>query len=156
MAGKLQNELQKKNGFETLQQEAIISILFTNELFQHRFGQFFREYGINQAQYNILRILKGFGKPVPSREIVKRMIAVVPAITSSINHLEKNGFVVRERSEEDRRVYFITLTALGRKLLLKMAKPNLAMHSQLIGHMTEKQCRQLIDLLENARETLAK
>lgn len=151
MAGKQQKKLRKENDFETQEQETVISILYTNELFQHRFGQLFRKYGINQAQYNLLRILKVEGKPIPSREIVKRMITVVPAITSSINHLEKSGYVIRTRCDEDRRVFFVSLTTAGKKLLKKIAQPNLEMHHSLVGHLTKKQRQQLINLLEIAR-----
>lgn len=151
MAGKQQKELRQENDFETQEQETIVSLLYTNELFQHRFGQFFRKHGINQAQYNVLRILKVEGKPIPSREIVKRMIAVVPAITSSINQLEKSGYVTRQRCDEDRRVFFVSLTTLGKKLLKKIAKPCLEMHHSLVGHLTKKQRQQLINLLEIAR-----
>jgi len=156
MADKLKKELKKRNRFETPQQETVISILFTNELFQHRFGQFFRKHGLNQAQYNLLRILKGEGKPMPSLEIAQRMITVVPAITSSIKSLQKKGYVLRERSDEDRRVFYVSLTPAGEKLLAQMAEPNLAMHNKLVGHMTKKQLTALIDLLEVARGDLKK
>jgi DNA-binding MarR family transcriptional regulator len=156
MAEKLEKALKKRNGFETQQQEAVISILFTNELFQHRFGQFFRKHGLNQAQYNLLRILKGEGKPMRSLEIAQRMITVVPAITSSIKSLQKKGYVLRERSDDDRRVFYVSLTAAGKKLLAKMAAPNLDMHNELVGHMSNKQLVALTNLLEIARGDLKK
>lgn len=78
---KLQNELKKKRPFESLEQEAALNLLRTNDQLQNRFLRLFREYGVTPSQYNILRILRGEGKPMPSLEIGERMIQVVPAMT---------------------------------------------------------------------------
>ena len=151
MAGKLQKDLKKRKGFASPEQEVVISILRTNDQFQYQFGRFFREYGLNQPQYNVLRILHGEGKPLPSLEIASRMITVVPAITALVDKLEKKGYVSRKRCENDRRVWHVSLTAPGKKLLMKMDKPNLGLHSELVSSLTKAECKQLCELLEKAR-----
>ncbi len=78
---RLQDELKKKRPFELAEQEAILNILRTSDLFQNRFGRLLREYDLTQSQYNVLRILRGEGKPMPCLEIGDRMIQVVPAMT---------------------------------------------------------------------------
>ena len=55
------------------------------------------KHGLTPSQYNILRILRGEGKPLPIREIASRIIAVVPGITGLIDRLERAGFVNRLR-----------------------------------------------------------
>lgn len=72
--GQLQRELKKKRPFESPEQEAVLNILRTNDQFQNRFGRLFREYGLTPSQYNVLRILRGEGKPMPCLEIGERMI----------------------------------------------------------------------------------
>ena len=83
MGGNLQREIKKRHPFESPEQEAMLNLVRTNDRFQFRFARLFREYGLTPSQYNVLRILRGEGKPLPCLEIADRMIAAVPAITGS-------------------------------------------------------------------------
>ena len=150
----LQRELKKRQPFEAPEIEAILNILRTSDLFQNRFGRLFREYGLTASQYNVLRILRGEGKPMPSLEIANRMVQVVPAITGLVDRLEKQELVKRERCSEDRRVVYVQLTTKAIKLLKKTDQPDIDMHKQLIGHLTRKELTQLSRLLEKARQSV--
>ncbi|MEO0717132.1 MAG: MarR family transcriptional regulator, partial [Planctomycetota bacterium] len=105
-------------------------------------------------QYNVLRILRGEGKPMPALEVAGRMIQAVPAMTGLIDRLEKQGHVARRRSEEDRRVVFIELTKRGRHTLGKIDEPLSGLHAETLGHMKKKDLTALTGLLENAAEGL--
>ena len=148
---KLQQELKKKGAFESLEQAAMLNMLRTSDQFQNRFGRLFRDHGLTSSQYNILRILRGEGKPLPCLEIADRMIQVVPAITGLIDRLERVELVTRHRCEEDRRVIYIELTAKAKSLLANMDGPVNDLHKQLIGHLTRTELKELIRLLEKAR-----
>lgn len=154
-ANELMRDLKKRRPFESEEQEVVISLLRTNELFQHRFGQLLRGYGLTHPQYNILRILRGAGRELPSLEIAERMISVVPAITNLLDKLEKRGLVRRERCESDRRVWHVHLTPNGAELLKELDEPNLAMHKKLVGHLETAERTQLLALLEKARASVA-
>jgi DNA-binding MarR family transcriptional regulator len=88
-------------------------------------------------------------------EIASRTITVVPGITGLIDRLEKSGFVVRERCKEDRRVIYVALTAKGQETLATLDKPLQELHKKLMGHMTRVELKELIRLLEKAREPLS-
>src|SRR6516225_10189351 len=78
---KLQHELKKKRPFTSSAEEAILNIVRTSDQLQIRFARLLREYGLTSpTQYNILRILRGEGKPLPILEIASRTITVVPGI----------------------------------------------------------------------------
>lgn len=151
---RLQVELKKKQPFEFAEQEAILNILRTSDQFQNRFGRLLREYDLTQSQYNVLRILRGQGKPMPCLEISDRMIQVVPAMTGLLDRLEKQGLVQRERCTEDRRVVYVELTDAARKLLERMDNPVMELHTQLIGHLTQAELKELSRLLEKARASV--
>ena len=151
----LQHETRKRQPFDLPQQEAILSILRTNELFQHRFGQLLREYGITQPQYNALRILRGEGKPLPCLEVANRMIAVVPAITRLIDRLESAGYATKRQCSADRRVWYVEITKKGLTLLRKLDGPMREMYLELGGSLSKRECGQLIKLLEKARSSVS-
>src|SRR5438128_11023570 len=116
-SGKLQRELKKRRPFESPEQEAMLNIVRTGDRLQIHFTRLFREHGLTPSQYNVLRILRGEGKPLPCLEIAERTLTVVPGITGLIDRLEAAGLVERERSASDRRVVFVALTDRARKLL---------------------------------------
>jgi MarR family 2-MHQ and catechol resistance regulon transcriptional repressor len=147
----LQRELKKKRPFDSPEQETALQILRTNDQLQNRLGRFFRSYGLTSSQYNVLRILRGEGKPLPSLEIAERMVQVVPAITGLIDRLEKQDLVARRRCEEDRRVVYVELTAKGEQLLAQIDEPLVALQKELLGHLTRTELGELSRLLEKAR-----
>ena len=69
--------------------------LRTSDQLQIRFTRLFRQYGLTPSQYNILRILRGDGRPLPILEIANRTVTVVPGITGLIDRLEQAQFVRR-------------------------------------------------------------
>ena len=151
----LQQDIKKKQPFASPEQEAVLNILRTNDQYQNRFGRLFRQYGLTSSQYNVLRILRGEGKPMPCLEIGSRMIQVVPAMTGLIDRLEKLEFVRRERCTEDRRVVYIELTDKAATLLDQMDEPVVELEKSLIGHLTRKELKELSRLLEKARQSLS-
>jgi len=151
----LQRDIKKKQPFASPEQEAVLNILRTNDQYQNRLGRLFRQYGLTSSQYNVLRILRGEGKPMPCLEIGSRMIQVVPAMTGLIDRLEKLELVRRERCTEDRRVVYIELTDKAATLLDQMDEPVVELEKSLIGHLTRKELKELSRLLEKARQSLS-
>src|SRR6266852_1141377 len=152
---KLQHELKKKRPFESPEQEAALNVLRTSDQLQIRFARLLRERALTPSQYNILRILRGEGKPLPILEIASRTIAVVPGITGLIDRLEQAGFVNRLRCEKDRRVIYVALTDAGANVLGELDGPLSAVHDKLLGHLSQGELKELIRLLEKARSPWA-
>src|ERR1700722_6815659 len=149
---KLQHELKKKRPFESPQEEALLSVVRTSDQLQIRSARLLREHGLTPSQYNILRILRGEGKPLPILEIASRTITIVPGITGLIDRLEQAGFVNRLRCEKDRRVIYVALTDLGMTTLAKLDGPLGELHHKLMGHLSQADLKELIRLLEKVRE----
>lgn len=152
--GRLQRELKKRRPFASPEQEALLNIARTADRFGICFARLFREYGLTPSQYNVLRILRGEGKPLPILDVADRMLAAVPGITGLIDRLERMGLIARERSTEDRRVVYVTITDAGLDLLGRLDDPEAALHKRLIGHLSPDELRELSRLLEKARQSL--
>lgn len=150
----LQHELGKRQPFATPDQEAVLNLFRTSDRLQHRFARLFAEHGLTASQYNVLRILRGEGKPLQCMEIADRTITAVPGITGLIDRLEKKDppLVRRDRSTADRRVIFVTITAAGLDLLATLDEPVAELHRQVLRHFTPAEVAELNRLLEKARE----
>jgi DNA-binding MarR family transcriptional regulator len=149
---KLQHELKKKHPFESAEQEAALKVVRTSDQLQIRFARLLREHGLTPSQYNVLRILRGEGKPLPILEIASRTITVVPGITGLIDRLEQSGFVNRLRCDKDRRVIYVALTDHAVATLAGLDEPLLALHRKLLGHLSQAELKELIRLLEKLRQ----
>ena len=155
MAGKsLQQELGKKKPFESPEKEAMLNIVRTSDQFQNRFGKLFRSFGLTGSQHNVLRILRGEGRPMRCDEIRQRMIQVVPAMTGLLDRLEKEGFVTRTRCEKDGRVIYVDLTTKAKTVIQKIDGPLTNLYQQCLGHLSQTELKQLSALLEKARQSL--
>ena len=153
MSGDLRRELKKRRPFESPEQETLLNLMRTNDRFQFQFARLFRDHGLTPSQYNVLRILRGEGGPLPCLEIAARMIAAVPGITGLIDRLEATGLVTRERSTEDRRVVYVSITAKALDVLAGLDGPVDVLHKTLVGHLTLDELRELNRLLEKARQS---
>jgi DNA-binding MarR family transcriptional regulator len=75
-------------------------------------------HDITEAQYNVLRILRGALPQGHARcEIASRMLSRAPDLTRLIDRLETRGLVERTRSESDRRQSVTRITRRGLRLL---------------------------------------
>jgi DNA-binding MarR family transcriptional regulator len=150
----LQQEIKKKTPFELPEQEAMLNLLRTADQLQIRFSRLFRQFGLTPQQYNILRILRGEGNPLPILEIAARMITVVPGITGLIDRLETAELVERKRCCEDRRVIYVAITAKATGLLDQIDEPLTALHREVLGHLERDELAEMTRLLEKARASL--
>jgi len=151
---KLQRELKKRRSFANLHQEATLNLLRTADQVQIRFVRLFRQHDLTPAQYNILRILRGEGKPLPILEIASRTVTVVPGITGLIDRLQDAGYVKRIRCEKDRRVIYVAPTQKAEAALAGLDDPVVDLHKELMGHLSDEELNQLVRLLEKVREPL--
>ncbi|OAI39253.1 MarR family transcriptional regulator [Planctomycetaceae bacterium SCGC AG-212-D15] len=154
MPSKLQRELKKRGPFATLAQEVILNLARTSDQLVIRAERLLREHGLTGSQYNVLRILRGEGKPLPILEIGSRMIQIVPGITGLIDRLESAEFVRRERSTEDRRVIFISITKKALEVLAALDQPLIDLEEKLVQCLSVAEQRELIRVLEKVREHL--
>jgi DNA-binding MarR family transcriptional regulator len=155
MSPSLQNELKKRNPFDSVEQEAMLALMRTTDLLENRLARLFREYGLTMTQYNVLRILRGEGKPMPCLEVAERMIQVAPAITRVVDQLLKLELITKTQSSSDRRVFEIELTQAASKLLNDMDKPVLDLHASLLNSVKKSDLRTMIGTLEVIRSTVA-
>jgi DNA-binding MarR family transcriptional regulator len=153
--GRLRAEIKKRNPFESAEQEALLNLMRTSDRFQTSTARLFRKYGLTLSQYNVLRILRGEGKPLPCLEVADRLIAAVPGITGLLDRLEAAGLIGRERSREDRRVVFASVTPKGLDVLGQLDEPLDKQHKRLLGHLSRAELTELSRLLEKARESVA-
>lgn len=152
MSRTLRDELKKRGPFASVEQEATLAIMRTSDLLENRLARLLRDYNLTLTQYNVLRILRGEGKPLPCLEVASRMIQVAPAITRVVDQLLKLELITKTQSEHDRRVFEIELTPAAGRLLKKLDGPVLELHASLLRCVSKTDLKTLIRILEAARD----
>src|SRR5882724_712068 len=156
VAKSIQSEIQQTKPFNTLEEEALVSLQRTADRFHWRMSEMLKAYGISPTQYNALRILRGAKDEGRScSEIAERMINRDPDITRLIDRLERRGLVQRAREEKDRRVVIARITPAGLELLKGLDRPVEELNRKILGHLGNQRLKTLIKLLEMAREQVA-
>ncbi len=153
MARNLQSELKKRNAFQSPEEEATLNILRTGGLLLGSVSQVFKQAGLTNPQYNVLRILRGAGEPgLPCQEVAARMVTREPDVTRLIDRLEQAGWVQRARSSTDRRVVRVAITEPGRELVASLDEPVLEAHRANLGHLTRAELAEISRLMVKARQ----
>lgn len=148
---KLQAELKKRRPFESSAEELHLNLLRTADQIELRLARLFRKYQLTTSQYNILRILRGEGSPLPILEVAARTITVVPGITGLVDRLESAQLVERQRSTEDRRVINVAITPLGLERLAQIDAPLARLHKELAAGLSASAQKELSSSLEAHR-----
>jgi DNA-binding MarR family transcriptional regulator len=154
MTKELREEIQQKQPFRSLEQEAYLSVRRTAALLGDHFDQVLAPFGVTSSQYNVLRILRGAEPNGLCRNDVRdRMLTRMPDMTRLLDRMEKAGLVQRTRSKDDRRQVTTRITDEGIRILDQLDNPVAEEHSRRLGHLTEAQLKDLIELLGQVRES---
>ncbi|GGG90511.1 MarR family winged helix-turn-helix transcriptional regulator [Silvibacterium dinghuense] len=75
--------------------------------------------GLGLTDFMVLEVLLHKG-PMTISQIGSRVLLAAPSMTAAIDRLEREGYVERRNSEEDRRIRRIELTGKGRGFIQKL------------------------------------
>jgi DNA-binding MarR family transcriptional regulator len=152
----IQAEIQQSKPFNSVEDEAVVSLHRTADVVNGRFSDMLKPYGLSPTQFNALRILRGAGDGGRTcSEIAERMINRDPDITRLLDRLERRGLVVRSREGRDRRVIITRINQAGLELLRGLDRPIEEFNRKQMGQLSEQQLRTLVKLLEAVRERAA-
>jgi DNA-binding MarR family transcriptional regulator len=177
MSSKLQREIHKAKPFDSIQQEAFLNVIRTADHLMRQFEELLKPFNLSATQYNVLRILRGMsststanghpnsscdqspaasascqnGGGIPCKMIGEHMLTRDPDITRLLDRLESRSLITRQRDTRDRRIVSTRITPEGLKLLKELDQPVLDFHRRQFVHMPDPKLKDLIDLLESAR-----
>lgn len=133
---------------EPLEQVVYSLLIRTAARLEAELNRVFRPLDLTGATYSILKVLESAGTAGRScGDISEQLIAEVPDMTRLLDRLERLGYVMRERSNIDRRMVKVTITDKGRAVLDGLRDPVLSCHRRQLGAIGEGNLRELEQLL---------
>lgn len=140
----------RQHRFSSPRQKAVLNLLFTAGWLQARNNQFFKQYGITGAQFNILRILKGqYPKSLSVGEIKSRMLDRNSDMPRLLNRLLIKGLIDKRTCPKDKRASDVFISQAGIELLERINRQQDVLDNMI--QLTDSEAQQLSDLLDKAR-----
>lgn len=130
---------------------AIVNIMYTASWFGLQHTNSLKPYGLSSQQYNVLRILRGFGDWMTMNDIKSRMIDQAPNITRLTDKLIEKDLIERQRCDKDRRVVFGKINKMGLELLEEIDKRHGESMKLISDDFTEEEAQLLSDLIDKMR-----
>jgi DNA-binding MarR family transcriptional regulator len=144
----IRERLQQRR-FQTLADEAVVSLMVAAEHFDQAIAPIWERHGITADQYNVLRILRGvYPAGHPRNEVARRMIHRAPDVTRMLDRLVRQGLVARVRNPDDRRESIATITKAGLALLDRIDPDVLATQTAVTASLSERDLTQLVRLCD--------
>ena len=140
-----------QNKFRNEHQKAIINLIYTYNWMSERMKVFFDRFSITAQQFNILRILRGAGKPISTLQIRQRMLDKMSDTSRIVDRLVLKQLVKKVICKADKRLVDISITAKGNKLLEKADKYSDEMDA-VFGRLSVTEVNSLNVLLDKIRE----
>ena len=137
--------------FRNEYQKATINLIYTFNWMNERIKTMLDQYDITPQQFNILRILRGAGKPLSTLQIRQRMLDKMSDTSRIVDRLLKKDLVTKVVCEGDRRLVDVTISDSGLSLLQRMDSHQDDMDS-VFKNLDEEQARTLNMLLDKIRK----
>ena len=149
MTKSLAEQIKQTRPFASPEQEALLAIRRTAASLLAPWEKFLKaKFRLSTSLFNVLRILRGsHPTALTCGEIGERTIARDPDVTRLVDRLSALGLVTRARSQSDRRVVKVSITAKGLALLRELDPHAQRMPPALIGHVSAAKLQQLARLL---------
>jgi MarR family 2-MHQ and catechol resistance regulon transcriptional repressor len=93
---------------------------------------------ITPPQLAVLEALLHLG-PMSQSELGRKLLRSNPNMTALLDNLERNQWIQRERSPEDRRVVVVSLTPEGRRVIERVFPAHAAHVTALMGALTAEE-----------------
>lgn len=149
----LENEINQRK-FRNEYQKAGINLIYTYNWLTEQLNTIFDKWDITPRQFNILRILRGAGKPLSTLQIRQRMLDKMSDTSRIVDRLLKKGLVKKNPNADDRRLVDVMITAKGKKLLEKIDAYEEEM-DRILMSLSENETKTLNDLLDKLRNITA-
>lgn len=137
--------------FRNEYQKAIINLVYTFNWMNEKMKKVLDREDITSQQFNILRILRGAGKPISTLQIRERMLDKMSDTSRIVDRLVLKGFAKKTICANDKRLVDVSISAKGKVLLEKIDQYDKDMDA-ILGNLSDAEAKMLNKLMDKIRE----
>lgn len=136
--------------FRSEYQKGVVNLTFTYNWLHEKMRNILDTEDITNQQFNILRILRGAGKPLSTLQIRQRMLDKMSDTSRIVDRLIIKGFVSKTTRPSDKRLVDISITDKGKKLLERLDKFDIQIDA-ILGNLSDSEIKTLNKILDKIR-----
>lgn len=133
---------------KTNQPSLTLALLEAREALMSHFRPELKEIGLTEQQWCIMRILAQ-DKELDTTTLAEKACLLKPSLTGITNRLIDIGLIDRRRSEQDQRIYYISLTDRGEKVFSNAVTRMEQCHTIIEEKIGEEKMLALFNLLKD-------
>jgi DNA-binding MarR family transcriptional regulator len=138
--------------FRNEYQKGIINLIYTYNWMNEKMKKVFDKEEVTGQQYNILRILRGAGKPISTLQIRDRMLDKMSDTSRIVDRLVLKGLAQKTICKNDKRLVDVSISPKGKKLLEKIDQYEKDMDA-IFGNLSEAEAKTLNKLFDKIRQS---
>ena len=138
--------------FRNEYQKGIINLIYTYNWMNEKMKKVFDNEGVTAQQYNILRILRGAGKPISTLQIRERMLDKMSDTSRIVDRLVLKGLAKKNICKKDKRLVDVNISSAGEKLLAGIDQYEKDMDA-ILGNLSDAEAKTLNKLLDKIRQS---
>jgi homoprotocatechuate degradation regulator HpaR len=127
-----------------------LSLLQAREAAMAFFRPLLNEHDLTEQQWRVIRILKQQGE-LENYQLAELACILKPSMTGVLGRLERDGLVRRQKSAQDQRRVFVSLTEGGEACFASMKEGMEANYQKIQAQFGEEKLQQLMGLLNDLK-----
>ena len=145
----IEKEINQKH-FSSEFQKSVINVIYTSNWINEKMKNILDRFDITSQQFNILRILRGAGKPLSTMQIRQRMLDKMSDTSRIVDRMVKKELVQKVVCDSDKRLVDVTISLKGKQLLEELDNYQHEMDG-LLKNLNEEDAVTLNRLLDKIR-----
>jgi DNA-binding MarR family transcriptional regulator len=115
--------------------DVLVALLLVQNAMERRSENFFQDYGLTGAQFNILNLLAAADGSLDQLALTERLLVGKSSISIVLNRMAKAGLIGRREHARDRRQVVLALTPKGRALWRRISTKYEAEVREIFGSL---------------------
>lgn len=142
----LQLDIKKRNPFDSAEQEVGLNFVKSYEAIRRPFEELLGSHGLNGAEYNILRILRGRNSPMTFNEVLSHLLIPHANVPEQFASLLSKTYITLDGEASQ-----YVITSHGLSVLRKLDEPTMSLHRRQFANFSTGEMSELNRLLVKLR-----
>jgi DNA-binding MarR family transcriptional regulator len=133
--------------FDPATMRALLALRTTAQRVENSLGKWFLEAGLTPQKFGVLVVLHAEGEPISLSDLRRYLGTTQANVTGLVAGLERDAYIDRRASTEDRRVSYISLSRSGKRVVQSLLPQYFGKNKAALRGLTQNEKKQLVELL---------
>ncbi|GAC1441685.1 MAG: hypothetical protein NVS2B8_19890 [Vulcanimicrobiaceae bacterium] len=133
--------------FDAATLRALLALRTTAQRVENALGSWFLEAGLTPQKFGVLIVLQAEGEPISLSDLRRYLGTTQANVTGLVAGLERDGYIDRKASTEDRRVSYISLSRSGKRVVASLLPDYFSKNKSALRGLNANEKKTLVELL---------